>query len=100
MKDNIATCIGCGCTDMNACWDDDKGARCHWLAVDRAAGLGVCSACPELLDAWNAGNRTVRVPVDVRPNDVHECEYEHGDERCRDCANFAAGARIFAQAKK
>ena len=43
-----ATCIGCGCTDSHACvneWHEP----CHWLKVDRRAGLGVCSACPSFL---------------------------------------------------
>lgn len=35
-----ATCIGCGCTDSHGCPEG-----CYWLAVDRAAGRGVCSSC-------------------------------------------------------
>ncbi len=33
-------CIGCGCTDRSACPN-----RCHWVQVDRAAGVGLCSNC-------------------------------------------------------
>lgn len=40
--ERIAKCIGCGCTDERAC----EGG-CSWIAVDRAAGKGVCSNCPE-----------------------------------------------------
>lgn len=36
-------CIGCGCTDSHACTKD--GLPCHWLAIDREMGLGVCSNC-------------------------------------------------------
>ncbi|WP_198391421.1 hypothetical protein [Burkholderia ubonensis] len=97
MKLNVAVCIGCGCTDLNACWDDEKGAPCHWLVVDRDAGLGVCSACPEVVNAWNDGDRALRVPAVPQPDGAHECEYENGDGRCRRCAELAG--RIFAQAK-
>lgn len=40
-----AQCVFCECTDDAACWDDAKGAPCHWLFVDRDRGVGVCSAC-------------------------------------------------------
>ena len=43
-----ATCIGCGDTD-----DRLHVARCHWLRVDYPAGVGVCSACPEFVTAWD-----------------------------------------------
>lgn len=46
-----AACIGCGCTDHHAC----KGG-CHWLRVDYARGLGVCSACPTFTAAWDAAH--------------------------------------------
>lgn len=47
--DKPAKCVGCGCTDQRAC-----PGGCTWLAVDRAAGDGVCSNCSEHLGAWNA----------------------------------------------
>lgn len=50
-----ATCIGCGCTDHLAC-----AGGCWWLRLDRAAGIGVCSACEELTEAWDLGDRTSR----------------------------------------
>lgn len=40
----LAVCIGCGCDDLNACVAG--GTTCHWLHVDYARGLGVCSRCP------------------------------------------------------
>lgn len=61
----LATCIECGCDDLHACFDEAAGGPCGWLAVDREAGLGVCSACPEALERWQAGDRTINVPVDV-----------------------------------
>lgn len=45
----IATCIGCGCTDVRACADG-----CHWLRVDRTIGQGVCGKCPGSVPAWDA----------------------------------------------
>jgi len=44
-----ASCIGCGCTDAQAC----QGG-CWWLAVDRARGRGVCSNCAHLMTTWRA----------------------------------------------
>lgn len=63
----LAHCIECGCHDMAACRDDVTDGPCSWLAVDRQAGKGVCSACPDALDRWKAGDREFAVPVD--PND-------------------------------
>lgn len=52
----IATCIGCACTDMQACVAD--GEPCYWLRLDRDAGRGVCSACPGHVEAWDKGDRS------------------------------------------
>ncbi|WP_080446723.1 hypothetical protein [Burkholderia ubonensis] len=62
----VAVCIGCGCDDFHACWDDANESPCFWERVDCGAGLGVCSACAECVGAWDAGDRAVRVPVDDR----------------------------------
>lgn len=34
-------CRDCGCTQTNACIDDETGESCHWAAED------VCSHCAE-----------------------------------------------------
>ncbi|EDO1895704.1 hypothetical protein CBZ97_004245 [Salmonella enterica] len=57
---NSATCVGCGCTDNNACVNEFREA-CYWLKVNRQTGLGICSFCPEFLshplnDVGNSGN--------------------------------------------
>lgn len=49
----LAVCIGCGCDDLRACWDDAAGQPCSWLRVDRAAGKGVCSVCKDQVPAWD-----------------------------------------------
>lgn len=41
---NVAVCIGCGCTDDNACVDECRDV-CSWRKVDRVKGIGVCSFC-------------------------------------------------------
>ena len=41
-------CIGCGCTEINACVNND--VPCHWLKLDEILGLGVCSSCPEAIE--------------------------------------------------
>lgn len=77
----IAVCIGCGCDDLHACVREDlsiediierdplgggflavaardvaRMMRCHWLRLDRDRDRGVCSACPLLVEAWDAGD--------------------------------------------
>lgn len=52
----IAVCIGCGCDDLHPCVVEAPQA-CHWLRLDRGAGLGVCSACPGSVERWDAGHR-------------------------------------------
>jgi len=61
MKISLAYCIGCGCHDAAACREDPSGHACHWLAVDRGAGKGVCSACQGELERWLAGDRSFTV---------------------------------------
>lgn len=58
--ENEATCVGCGCTDSEAC-DDGMLGSCYWITVDRKAGVGVCSECPEALQRWKEGDRTPRI---------------------------------------
>ncbi len=59
----IRFCIGCGCHEFDACIDPDTGGSCSWLATQRRVGqcavVGVCSACPDALKRWNAGDRKV-----------------------------------------
>ena len=57
------TCIGCGCTEDNAC-DGGFGDGCYWLKLDQETGLGVCSECDEHLDRFNEGDRTLAVEPD------------------------------------
>ena len=52
-------CIGCGCDDNHAC-----AGSCSWLMVDRATGRGVCSQCPEVLEAFQ-GELRVRALHDT-----------------------------------
>lgn len=64
----VAKCVGCGCTDLQACWDGKQDETCHWLRVDRNLGLGVCSCCANRVQAWDTGDydpRTRIGPTDV-----------------------------------
>jgi len=59
----LATCIGCACDDDHACVTqrEDGEWGCHWVRLDRDAGLGVCSACPGSdVARWDAGERRIR----------------------------------------
>lgn len=42
---NIATCVGCGCTDEKGCPVNDEGYSCTWIKVDYKAEVGICSRC-------------------------------------------------------
>lgn len=64
----LCHCIECGCDDMNACFDIEANDACHWLDVDREAGKGVCSACPDAMRRWRRGQRGFAVPVDLAAN--------------------------------
>ncbi len=46
----VATCIGCGCTDDHAC--DTVLGPCFWIKVDYKAGIGVCSECGHKLEEY------------------------------------------------
>lgn len=52
-----ATCIGCGCTDTCACYDEQTDRACHWERVDYGVGLGVCYCCKQWVRAWDGGKR-------------------------------------------
>jgi hypothetical protein len=65
INNELAVCIGCGCDDYHACAGED-GQPCHWLRIDRLAGLGVCSECQEVAADWDAGDREIRVPVETQ----------------------------------
>lgn len=67
-------CTGCGCTDTRSCWDDAKGAPCHWERLDDDAQLGACSACPDAVSRWDAGDRTLGEPAD--PVDALTAPYD------------------------
>ena len=40
-------CIGCGCTDTDAC-QGERGQACHWVHVQGT--VGICSSCVEAFD--------------------------------------------------
>ncbi len=62
----VSVCIGCGCDDLRACHDVVAGGPCRWVRLDRDKRVGVCSACPEVVEAWDRGDRDVRVPIEAR----------------------------------
>ena len=61
-KHEIATCIGCGCDDNHACYDELTDRPCHWVRLDRTTGRGVCSTCADEVFRWDAGDRRIAVP--------------------------------------
>lgn len=62
----ISVCITCGCDDLRACHDEATNQPCSWLRVDRQQRVGVCSACPDSVEAWDKGDRDVKVPINQR----------------------------------
>lgn len=61
----LATCIGCGCDDYHACFDEEVGRPCNWIAVSYDEGLGVCSCCKDHFERFHAGDREIAVPVEM-----------------------------------
>lgn len=55
---SLATCIGCGCDDFHACYDQERDAGCYWLRIDRRETKGVCSECADHVEDWDRGDRT------------------------------------------
>lgn len=76
-----ATCIGCGCTDSNACFDEIEGEPCHWKRVDRKTNLGVCSSCRDLESAWDAGDRSPRAVAGPSESTVRKASYAQPPHR-------------------
>jgi hypothetical protein len=75
-------CIGCGCDNEHACFDETLNQPCHWIRLDPVAGKGLCSCCAELAGAWDRGDREVRVPVNIT---VAELVPEAPEARCLGC---------------
>ncbi len=64
VEQTVSVCIGCGCDDNRACFDEATGQPCSWIRLDRDAGLGVCSACPDHAERWDQGDREIAVPLE------------------------------------
>jgi len=65
-EDNLAGSIICACCGRaETLASDGTGESVHWLRKNEELGLGVCSFCPEWLDAWDRGNRDVRLHPDA-----------------------------------
>ncbi|MDE3022957.1 MAG: hypothetical protein KGI54_14055 [Pseudomonadota bacterium] len=58
----IATCIGCGCDDHQAC-----PLGCWWLRVDYKKGKGVCSECEEHVKTWDSNEPSLDKVKDSGP---------------------------------
>ncbi len=51
----MSRCVGCDCTDRHACIGED--GPCYWLHVAPEYGIGVCSECPDQVEAYEAALR-------------------------------------------
>lgn len=65
-----AICIGCSCSDNQACPDG-----CHWLRVDYDEGRGVCSNCEEHVPRFDEGDLSTDYPI----ADCPQCGIEQAD---------------------
>ena len=66
-KMQIATCIGCGCTDDKACvtaptldFVAPDLQTCFWVKVDRQLRIGVCSECVDEIGQFEERQRRLR----------------------------------------
>ncbi len=75
-QDGPIVCACCGCAEKSMYKGAD--ASIDWLRKDPGLGLGVCSNCPEWLDAWDRGHRDVRLQFDSagpqKPSDYPSLE--------------------------
>lgn len=58
-------CIGCACSDERACI-----GGCAWLREDPIAQVGVCSNCPEHVERWDAGDRSLTEEAELTIEDL------------------------------
>lgn len=100
----MASCIGCGCTELRACIDLRTGRGCAWVRLD-GEGRGVCSQCRELVEAWDGGHRGhAHCPACARiflrsTGDLAHDAHELGAIECPGCelllgVVFAAGDEV------
>ncbi len=68
----VASCIGCGCTDLRACLDALFGEPCFWIKVDRKLQIGVCSSCEHKLEEYEKRVRSLE--SGVRSEEVSNLE--------------------------
>lgn len=47
----MTTCVACGCTDAQACVDEETGEPCQWVELSEDRSEGLCSACVQLHQA-------------------------------------------------
>lgn len=75
-------CIGCGCDEKHACPMDHAGlyGGCWWVRFDAEARAGVCSACWDLCQAWDAvKKRTPFLPL-IAERFHRQALFLYGDE--------------------
>lgn len=59
-NDVLATCIGCGCDDNNACIEETTNSPCYWMRLETAVKKGVCSNCKDHMKRWDDGDRSIK----------------------------------------
>jgi hypothetical protein len=61
---SLTTCIGCGCTELNACL-----GGCTWLVVFEGHEEGICSECPDTYQLYLDNLEDVDTPALILPDD-------------------------------
>jgi hypothetical protein len=60
----VTTCIGCGCTDDQAC----EGG-CSWALESQVAPIGVCTNCTEMYGEIELSTAEAEYFADSEPDD-------------------------------
>lgn len=88
----VAHCIGCGCSDIHACWDQQIPGPCRWIRLNVKTGHGVCSCCRDHVERFEAGDFSLGFSAAACPAcgahvpDPHRLGFVFCD-RCGHCAH-------------
>lgn len=61
MKRPNAFCVGCGCSDNDACLSDQHQQPCQWLYAEYIWEIGLCNYCGYLQTEWEGIKRDIKL---------------------------------------
>lgn len=80
----MAICIGCACTDNQACPDG-----CWWLRLHKDETKGVCSNCEDHRERFDNGDFAIAVATVQCPKCKTPQDGSDGFSMCSECGHCA-----------